>query len=121
MSRSEQGQPSASSDGILQNATEKLEASLEALMDIETHYAEKRRVMAHTDHALRIKRAVSFKLAEGTADYRKAVAEVESDAEMQAHFIADAESDIAFAKLLDARLVASCQQSILSAESKRAY
>jgi len=112
MSRSDNTEP-------LLDKEQQLDAALEELFTREKFYEEKRTAAAIAEYDYRIKKAVSYKVADGAVELRKMLADEMSAAEMKARFIADAESDIAKEKLLDVRAAVSARQSILNAETRR--
>ncbi len=101
------------------DTSQKLEKALDELFARESFYEEKRTAAAIAEYDYRIKKAVSYKVADGAVELRKMLADEMSAAEMKARFIADAESDIAKEKLLDVRAAVSARQSILNAETRR--
>ena len=108
-----------SDNGALLDIEQKLESAIEAMLEREAFYAEKRMAAAENEHRYKLKRALETKKAEGTIKDKEMSAEIACETESLKRLLADAENDIAKEKLLDARTVVSARQSILNAETRR--
>lgn len=98
---------------------ERINKCIQAIFDRESYFAEVKRAAAEAEWVHKMARAKAFLNAEGTIDSRKAEADLMTQQEMRDRFQKQAEAEIAYQFLLDARDVLSARRSLLSAEKAR--
>lgn len=98
---------------------ERLENTLKDLWEREEVFAKAKRQEAEAIFNHKQKRAVEYLKADGTIKEREMIADQNAKKEMQERFQAEAESEIAYQFLQDARQAASARQSLLKAEMER--
>lgn len=105
----------------MKSLAEQIEDCIESIYEREQSYAHAKIEAVEAKHKYKIRYAVEFRLAEGTAESRRHLAEERTAQENLEKEQKEAVAEIAYQFLQDARQVLIAKQSLLKEESRRPF